>query len=178
MNRGPVKRNRRAKQAVPTKPWWSRSVRQLAAVIFVGLLSLVLLFLTVMTIVDLREPTVWGTFVEEGCENPPGISRYPRVCRPYGEWRSDDGSITRDRIYLDGWSDEDGTTRTSFQPSGINNDDDNNIVHSELMTTFAPWFVILFFGGVLAWLGMRLQMWRYSRSARIRPRKRAVDIST
>lgn len=141
--------------------------------VFIGLLSLVSILLAVITVIDLREPVIWGTFEQEGCESKSALSRARQSCRPYGEWRSDDGSIVEERIYLDGFPDRDGSTRAGFRPTGINNDDDNDIVHVEVTTAIGPWFAIAFAGGVVVWWGWRVQMWRYSTSTRFRPRQTA-----
>ena len=42
------------------------------------------------------QPTYWGTFTQSGCD-------YARFgCLPVGTWTSDDGSIVKKKVHLDG----------------------------------------------------------------------------
>lgn len=70
-----------------------------------------------------RQPVYWGTFTQEDCL-PNG-----RECRSVGTWTSDDGSLAMKRVYLDGQPDSAGTARANFQPEGLINDTDTNVVH-------------------------------------------------
>ncbi|MHA6510216.1 hypothetical protein [Tessaracoccus sp. Y1736] len=56
-----------------------------------------------------------------------------------GTWISDDGSLVKEQIYLDGSPDGDGTARASFQPSGRRSDELNNIVHADTWSGAGIW---------------------------------------
>ena len=49
-----------------------------------------------------KQPVVWGTFTQERCE--PATVGTHRNCRSLGDSVSDDGSIVKKGIYLDGWA--------------------------------------------------------------------------
>lgn len=80
------------------------------------------------------QPVVWGTFTEQDCEP------VYRGCRSVGTWVSDDRTMVKERIYLDGSPGSDGTVRASFQADGLMNDTDNNIVHTADPLRAALWF--------------------------------------
>lgn len=111
-------------------------------------------FLGFAGILDSGEPVYWGTFTEERCVEG---GRYG--CRSVGTWVSDDGTFGLKNVYLDGKPNADGTTDASYQPTGIQNDADNNIVHSPTGTWLepvVPWMLVLIGVGLSA-----LQWWRW-----------------
>ncbi|MBN9194645.1 MAG: hypothetical protein J0I44_00975 [Microbacterium sp.] len=119
--------------------WWVRA-GHIAAYVTFGLLSIAAAALLIATIIDLHQPRVWGTFTMQSCEQ---TARHG--CRPLGVWRSDDGAIVKHDIYLDGGVGPDGTSRASYQPEGIINDDSNNVVHVPAFSAAGP----LVAGGLL-----------------------------
>ncbi|MFT3831746.1 MAG: hypothetical protein QM711_00270 [Micropruina sp.] len=54
---------------------------------------------------------------------------------------SDDRTLTKRNIYLDGEIPAAGSVRASFRPTGGYNDEQNNVVHTEEFTGFSwvPW---------------------------------------
>jgi hypothetical protein len=108
-----------------------------------------------------KQPVVWGTFSEEDCQpNNHG-------CRSIGRWVSDDGTLVKERIYLDGSPGQDGTVRASYQPAGLNNDNDSNTVHVKWTTgavLWFPWVIAASSAGALVYANRR---WRLERSRRI-----------
>ncbi len=102
-----------------------------------------LVALTIVSTADLRQPVYWGTFTESDCE-----PKSRGGCRSIGIWVSDDQTIVKEQIYLDGWVEADGTVRAAYRPTGIISDESNNIVHTALWIGAGPW-VCLFAMGVL-----------------------------
>ncbi|HEY9266084.1 MAG TPA: hypothetical protein VIP82_15695 [Microbacterium sp.] len=98
--------------------------------------------------VSANEPVVWGTFTQQDCE-PKGRGG----CRSIGVWVSDDSTIRKENIYLDGWPpDPDGSVRAGYRPHGFNNDDENNIVHVAATAhgwIWAPWILTAYLAGVI-----------------------------
>ncbi|MFT3876161.1 MAG: hypothetical protein QM708_07055 [Propioniciclava sp.] len=92
-----------------------------------------------------NEPKIWGTYRETECV--PAV----RGCDSYGTWESDDGSIRKERVGLDGGVDEDGTARAAFQPHGLRSDDDLGMVHTAFWVDAAvwlPWVLAAWIAGV------------------------------
>lgn len=119
-------------------------VGRVMAVAAMSLIALAFVAAGVMDMVDRDQPIHWGTYTEIDCEAPEfGWGD----CRSVGNWVSDDGSIMKDRIYLDGEVRPGGTVRASFRPSGWINDSENNVVHT-LQWTYA--------GGWISWAGAAL----------------------
>jgi hypothetical protein len=122
-----------------------------------GLLFCVTAFLGVASAIDAKEPVYWGTFTQTHCD----WARYG--CRSFGTWVSDDGTITKLEISLDGDPGPDGTVRADYQPSGIINDADNNIVHTAMWSgvmLWLPWVLclvcaVLIAGRTFAWRSRR-----------------------
>ena len=105
-----------------------------------GMMVVLGVFIGVTGVLDADEPTYWGTFTEERCERG---NRYG--CRSVGTWVSDDGSIRLENVYLDGRPASDGTTDASYQPTGLRNDADNNIVHGPFghaLEPLVPWMLV------------------------------------
>jgi hypothetical protein len=108
-----------------------RRLGQIAFYVVGGILAVVLAALLTANIIDLGQPRIWGTFTQTGCEERP---RYG--CRPFGTWVSDDGSLHEQRVYLNGWTDDRGQTRASFQPTALIGDD---VVNVPVLTGVWPW---------------------------------------
>lgn len=103
-------------------------------------------------ILDSSEPVHWGTFTEERCVDG---GRYG--CRSVGTWVSDDGSIRLEDVYLDGRPNADGTIDASYQPTGIRNDADANIVHSPVGASLEPFVSLML---VAIGIGFSVLQWR------------------
>ncbi|TAL40481.1 MAG: hypothetical protein EPN91_13030 [Salinibacterium sp.] len=118
-------------------PWFRAGQVLFYAVM--GFLFCVMVIVRVLSALDSGEPTYWGTYTEKSCEPRPGLKG---GCRSFGTWTSDDGTITKIEIALDGYPDQDGTIRASYRPKGFISDSDNNIVHAEQWSgagVWAPW---------------------------------------
>jgi hypothetical protein len=155
------------REPLPVRPrtrstWWrvSRPLATAGRVLFylvMGVLILIGGVLGVGGILSAGEPVIWGTFTEERCEP----ARY--VCRSIGTWVSDDGTIQKHGIALDGRPGPDGTVRASYRPTGFNDDDSNNIVHVEAWTlafVWFPWAFVAILVGVVM-----IQTWEWRRLA-------------
>jgi hypothetical protein len=98
--------------------------------------------------------TYWGTFTEHSC----APARFG--CHSVGTWVSDDESITRTSIALDGKPNADGTVSASYTPTGFNNDLDNNIVHTQFGTSarlWLPWTLAALMAAIVA---VQSLLWR------------------
>ena len=105
---------------------------------------------------DADEPRHWGTFTEESCAG--GGIRHR--CQSIGTWLSDDGEIRLTGVALDGTPGSDGMARAQYQPTGVLNDADSNIVHSStgaMLEPVAPWILVALGGGTAV---MQLRKWR------------------
>ncbi len=140
----PVRPGRRRRGAFKT-------VGNIAYGVFFGLLLMISLILSVGSVASASQRTYWGTFTQHGCE-----SGFRGRCDGVGTWISDDGSIIKTKIQLDGDVNSDGTVRASYTPTGFNNDAENNIVHTSTWAWarfWMPWAMCLLFGGlILIWL--------------------------
>lgn len=131
-------------------PAWHTPFRIGGQVVFFLVMTLVLavsLGLGVGGAMSANEEVIWGTFYQRDCEPKPRGG-----CRSVGTWVSDDGSIRKTGIYLDGWLAPDGTVRAGYRPSGFNNDDENNIVHVEATAygwIWFPWLLTVYVIGVI-----------------------------
>lgn len=126
-------RHRPKRRARAGRWWlWARRAGQLLFYGVMAILAAVGLYLGVAGIADSNEPVIWGTFTEHRCEE----TRYG--CRSVGTWRSDDRSIRLENVYLDGQPRDNGTIRASYQPTGVSNDADNNIVHTAVGHALGP----------------------------------------
>lgn len=91
----------------------------------------------VLSVVGRDRPTHWGTFAETSTTCDPG----PRgACTNTGRWVSDDQTIVKDGITLDGFVERGQTVRASYQPGGPMGDDENNIVHTAFWSGAGLWF--------------------------------------
>lgn len=121
--------------------WWRGFGRVLTAIVL-GALGVVLVVLLVVSALDLRQTVIWGTFTQTDCEPRPRGS-----CRAIGTWVSDDGTVVRRGVALDGWPDDDGTSRAGYQPAAILGGESADIVHAPLFMGAAPSII----GAVLLW---------------------------
>ena len=115
--------------------WSSRLARAgtwFGATVF-GLLFVLSCAIGVAQAVAASEPVSWGTFTSERCEP----SRFG--CTNVGTWVSDDGSIRKHDIQLDGALTPVVTVRASHRPTGPMSDEGNNIVHAEFWSTAGLW---------------------------------------
>ena len=149
------------------RPWSVRLyfvIGIVGRVLFLVLMSVVLLvsgILGVASVVDAGETVYWGTFTSESCEP----ARYG--CRAVGTWTSDDRSMVKHDIYLDGPLDADGTARASFRPTGLVNDEMNNIVHTSFGTGLAPWIDWVLFVIAAFWTWFYASKWHGERRTAI-----------
>lgn len=133
----------------------ARRVGRVTAVTAMAMIALGFASMGVMDLVDKDQPISWGTYTELECE-PPEFGW--GECRSVGNWVSDDGSIVRDRIYLDGEVRPGGTVRASFRPQGWRNDAENNVVHTQQWTNAGGWISwagTAITGTVAAWWAFR-----------------------
>lgn len=140
---------------------WSKlyaCARQVGRIMFVGVMSAVALGFVVIGVAEVSdqdEPRYWGNYTEGGCEAPE-FGWGP--CRSTGRWVSDDGSIVKDPIYLDGDVAEGGTVRASFRPNGWINDEENNIVNTPQWSNagaWFPWLAAAGAGAIAVWYSLR-----------------------
>lgn len=134
-----------------------------------GGVFLVLLVIGLITFADRDLPTYWGAFTETSTTcDPPG----PRsTCLSKGTWVSDDGSIVKDDINLDGSVGQGETVRAAYHPGGFMGDDVNNIVHVGIWAhagLWMPWVMLAGFGAI-TWTQYR----DWGRAAAYTPRHRA-----
>lgn len=136
-------------------PWWAHvwsRARLLGRVLFFVLMGVAVvmgIYIGIAGLVDASEPTYWGTFTQKSCVEG---GRYG--CRSVGTWVSDDGSIRLKNVYLDGKPGGDGTVNAQYQPKGVNNDADANIVHTSTgvaLKPIVPWALIGMGLGFSAW---------------------------
>lgn len=147
--------------------WWRR-FGQIAGYIIGGALAVVLALITVVGVIDLGQPRIWGTFHQTDCE--------PKArggCRPLGIWVSDDGATVKRDVYLDGWTDDDGAVRASYQPTAVISDESNNIVHAEGMTGLGP---VISGALLVGWVGYMLFKAVSWGDIRLHIRRRQVDV--
>jgi hypothetical protein len=133
-------------------------LRSIGHGIFYAIMGVVLAGFLVLAIgiaVSGVQPTYSGTFTQSGCD-------YARNgCLPVGTWRSDDGSIVKKDIHLDGGTvGTGGTVRAVYTPTGFSNDSENNIVHVPIWggaRYWAPWVFALVIVGVIVYYSRK---WR------------------
>lgn len=116
--------------------------------------------LGVGSVIDVHEPTYWGTFTVHRCEP----TRYG--CQSIGTWTSDDKRIVRHDIALDGDTGSDGVIRASYTPSGFNSDAENNIVHTGMWSGAKFWFPWVFCVVVALLVITQARSWRRRDRAR------------
>jgi len=92
--------------------------------------------LGVINVAGRDRPVYWGTFTETSTRCDPG----PRLCTNSGRWVSDDGTIVKDDVTLDGFVERGRSVRASYQPGGPLRDGENNIVHTGFWSRAGLWF--------------------------------------
>jgi hypothetical protein len=91
----------------------------------------------VIAVAGRDRPVYRGTFTETSTACEPG----PRgSCTSSGRWVSDDETIVKDGVTLDGFVDRGRSVRASYQPGGPMGDDENNIVHTAFWSRAGLWF--------------------------------------
>jgi hypothetical protein len=91
----------------------------------------------VIAVAGRDRPVYWGTFTETSTACEPG----PRgSCTNSGRWVSDDGTIVKDGVTLDGFVERGRSVRASYQPGGPMGDDENDIVHTGSWSKAGLWF--------------------------------------
>ncbi|WP_435743615.1 hypothetical protein [Microbacterium sp. PMB16] len=120
--------------------------------VVMGAVAVAGLYYVVAGIIDANEPRYWGTFTEEFCEERPR-----RGCQSVGTWVSDDGSIRLEGVSLDGVPGDDGTVAAQYQPAGVANDADTNIVHTSFGVSVEPFVTV---GLVVLAGGVAFMQWR------------------
>jgi hypothetical protein len=90
----------------------------------------------VIAVAGRDRPVYWGTFTETSttCSGPRGS------CTNSGRWVSDDGTIVKDGVTLDGFVERGRSVRASYQPGGPMGDDENDIVHTGSWPKARLWF--------------------------------------
>lgn len=112
-----------------------------------GVLLVISLTLAVGTATSATERSYWGTFTQHSCE-----SSFRGRCEGVGTWVTDNGSIVKKNIQLDGDANSDGSVRALYTPTGFNNDAENNIVHTSAWAWarfWMPWVMCVLFGGLI-----------------------------
>lgn len=122
-----------------------------------------LVVIGVIELVGRDRPMHWGTFSETStvCDPP---SPRGSACTYTGTWVSDDGSIVKTDITLDGAIEPGQSVRASYQPGGPMGDDVNNIVHTAFWSKaglWVPWVAAASFAAI-TWYQHR----RWRREAR------------
>ena len=109
------------------------------------------------------ERVYWGTYTETQCvpdEGPNPHNGLQSACRSEGTWVSDDGSIVKRGIFLDGGVDPGGSVRASYQPGGLMSDAENNIVHTQAFSSAGLWLPFVLAVGFTWMLLDRRRSWR------------------
>jgi hypothetical protein len=134
----------------PERPGRRRDAfRMVGNVVYCGLLGLLVVIMLILGVgyaSSAGQRSYSGTFHEHSCE----YSRFG--CEGVGTWVSDNGSIVKKKIQLDGFVNSDGTVRASYTPTGFNNDAQNNIVHASTWAFarfWLPWALTLLFAGLV-----------------------------
>ena len=152
----------------PRGPRWHVPVRVARQAIFAVVTAALLVVSATLAIggtLSADESVVWGTFRQTDCEPKPRGG-----CRSVGVWMSDDRTIRKIDVYLDGSPNSDGTVRAAYRPHGFNNDNENNIVHVEMFAygwVWAPRLLTLILFGMAAYYWRR--WWPRSYVRRSRP---------
>ncbi|HEY4269236.1 MAG TPA: hypothetical protein VGM94_13695 [Galbitalea sp.] len=119
----------------------------IAYCVFFGLLFIVSLLLGISSAFSATQRSYSGTFTQHSCE-----SGYRGRCESVGTWVSDNGSMVKKNVQLDGDVNSDGTAPATYTPKDFNNDAENNIVHTSTWAParfWLPWALVLLFGGLI-----------------------------
>lgn len=122
-----------------------------------GAVCIAFIVMGVIAVLDRGRPVHWGTFTEEStvCDSAPRGS-----CTHTGRWVSDDKTIVKNDIILDGVVEEGQSVRASYQPGGPMGDDENNIVHTPFWTDADLWFPWVAAAGSAAAVWYYHRRWR------------------
>jgi hypothetical protein len=117
---------------------WNR-LRATGHALFYASMAGVCIALIVMGVIAVAgrdRPVYWGTFTETSttCSDLRG------ACTKSGRWVSDDGTIVKDRVTLDGFVEQGHSVRASYQPGGPMGDDENDIVRTASWSRAGLWF--------------------------------------
>lgn len=115
----------------------------------------VFLTLGVIKTIDNAEPVIWGTFTEEYCHET------RQGCSSIGTWESFDGTIRKTDIRLDGAVEPGGSVRAGYRPTGIMNDEDNNIVHTPGWIDASPTVSFLAAAGIAGYGLFKALEWEH-----------------
>lgn len=126
---------------------------QVTAYVVIGAFAAVFIALAVINTIDAQEPVIWGTFTEEYCQET------RRGCSSIGTWVSDDQTVTKTDIRLDGWVEPGGAIRAAYQPTGIISDADNHIVHAAGWMSIGPYFPWVAAAGTVIWGLVKAVQW-------------------
>lgn len=148
---------------------WGRVWNGLGAIshtLFYGIMGaacMAFIGMGVISVLDHDRPILWGTFTEESttCVTGPRGS-----CTHTGGWVSDDKTIVKDGVTLDGFVEKGHSVRASYQPGGLLGDDENQVVHTATWTGAGLWFpwVGAIVSGAAMWHNHR--RWRSDATAR------------
>ena len=133
---------------------------------FYATMAIICVVFVVMGVIEVAgrdRPVYWGTFTETSTTCDPG----PRgACTITGRWVSDDRTITKDPVSLDGSVEPGHSVRASYQPGGPMGDDVNAIVHTAFWSNAGLWFpwVAAALSAVAIWVQRR--RWRPDTGAR------------
>ena len=88
----------------------------------------------VIAVAGRDRPVYWGTFTETSttCSGP------RRACTNTGRWVSNDATIVKDRVTLDGFVERGRSVRANYQPGGPIGDE-NDIVHTASCSRAGLW---------------------------------------
>jgi hypothetical protein len=93
-----------------------------------GAICAVVLAIGLTTFADRDRPTYWGTFSETSTTCGPSAPR--RACIITGRWVSDDGTMVKVDITLDGSVGQVQSVRAAYRPGGPMGDDVSDVVHA------------------------------------------------
>lgn len=149
---------------------WLTAIAHGLFLAFAGAVCLFLAWVGITNALNFSRPTYWGTFTETSttCQPEP-----KGQCLITGHWVSDDGTIVKEGVILDGSVAPRGSIRASYHPGGPMGDDANNIVHAGIWSTaelWLPWVFVLVFGG---WALLYVRRWR--KEAEYEAKVRALD---
>ena len=131
--------------------------------LIMGAVFVVFIVIGVAEVLDRDRPTYWGTFTEKSTTCDPG----PRGGGTQtGIWVSDDGTIVKVGIILDGSVEPGRSVRASYQPGGLMGDDENNIVHTAFWSKAGLWFPWVAAALTGAFMWDRHRRWRHDARGR------------
>jgi hypothetical protein len=117
---------------------WNRLRAMGRALFYASIAGVCVAFIVmgVITVAGRDRPVYWGTFTETSTT----CSGLRGACTNSGRWVSDDGTIVKDGVTLDGFVERGRSARASYQTGGPMGDDENNIVHTGSWSRAGLWF--------------------------------------